>query len=318
LSFYRINMVRISTETCMTAKFETAENLLAALAWQHDMGIDEVICDDPATGMTLALRDLSGGEGTPSSQAGLAHPTANGAGPSAPSGAEAGSVADTGSGTLAQPVNNGSANNARDPSPATHDDRQPLDDSLSEITSLDALKAALGDLDSCALKHTASNMVFSDGNPGARLMIIGDVPGREEDRVGLPLVGTAGQLFDRMLASISLTRADVYIAPLIPWRPPGNRTPTSEEMDMLLPWLHRHIQLADPAFVMVLGGGAAKALIPGAGSILKTRGKWAGIDFGDGKERHVMASLHPEYLLRSPAQKRLAWADLLALAGKLL
>ena len=161
-------------------------------------------------------------------------------------------------------------------------------------------------------------MVFSDGNPGARLMIIGDVPGREEDRVGLPLVGTAGQLFDRMLASISLTRADVYIAPLIPWRPPGNRTPTSEEMDMLLPWLHRHIQLADPAFVMVLGGGAAKALIPGAGSILKTRGKWAGIDFGDGKERHVMASLHPEYLLRSPAQKRLAWADLLALAGKLL
>ena len=323
----------------MTAKFETAENLLAALAWQHDMGIDEVICDDPATGVAVSLRDLSAGERIPAPQAGRIGRSANAAAP-LPKGdakalpvAEAGSDAPVldspGSPAPGSPVNNAmqhppdmNGESARPPATG-HDSSSPNkstspNEELAQITSLEALKVALGDLESCALKHTASNMVFSDGNLGARLMIIGDVPGREEDRVGLPLVGTAGQLFDRMLASIGLTRADVYIAPLIPWRPPGNRTPTSEEMDMLLPWLYRHIQLADPAFVMVLGGGAAKAVIPGAGSILKIRGKWAAIDFGDGKERQVMASLHPEYLLRSPAQKRLAWADLLALAGKLL
>ena len=272
-------------------------DLITMLRWQFDMGIDEALLDFPDISTPpVKFDELLAPKNVVAD---------------VPANAPAGSIVST------MPQETTKLASSRK-GLITDEPAIVVPTSLSNITSLADLQAGLAGLDDCSLKHTASNLCFADGNPGARLMIIGDVPGREEDRVGLPLVGTAGQLFDRMLASISLTRADVYIAPLIPWRPPGNRTPTSEEMDMLLPWLHRHIQLADPAFVMVLGGGAAKALIPGAGSILKTRGKWAGIDFGDGKERHVMASLHPEYLLRSPAQKRLAWADLLALAGKLL
>ncbi|MCH1474964.1 MAG: uracil-DNA glycosylase, partial [Alphaproteobacteria bacterium] len=181
----------------------------------------------------------------------------------------------------------------------------------------DELRAALEAFDGCALKHTASNMIFADGNPAARLMVIGEVPGRDEDRVGLPLVGVAGQLFDRMLASIGLSRADAYVTTLIPWRPPGNRTPTDEEMDILMPWLCRHIQLVDPDRILLLGGAPAKSLLGQAGGILKLRGRWHDLDTGDGVVRRAMATLHPAYLLRSPAQKRLAYADLLALAEEL-
>ena len=279
----------------MTAKSETAQSLLAILAWQQQMGIDETLVDDLDSAASLALRDFN---------------------PARPPTAIA---PDVPTATLPSTSQVTSATSPMAP-PATSPNAPPVSPSgaLADIRSIEALKKALLAFDQCALKHTASNIVFCDGNPGARLMIVSDVPGREEDRVGLPLVGAAGQLFDRMLASIGLTRADVYITSLLPWRPPGNRTPTGEEMDLLLPWLHRHIQLAGPEMVMVLGGASAKALIPGAGSILKTRGKWTAIDFGDGIKRQVIASLHPEYLLRSPAQKRLAWADLLALADKLM
>ena len=276
----------------MTAKSKTADDLLAALAWQQQMGIDETLVDDPGFAATVTLRDISTPRPLP----------------------------------VRQPVT--SADSLPASGTVTSQEQMPMPygvpppssgtGQLTGITSIAALKDALHDFDQCALKHTASNMVFSDGNEGARLMVISDVPGREEDRIGLPLVGAAGQLFDRMLASIGLTRADVYITSLLPWRPPGNRTPTSEEMSLLLPWLYRHIQLAAPEYVLILGGVPAKALIPGAGSILKIRGKWTEVEFGDGIERQVMASLHPEYLLRSPAQKRLAWTDLLALADKLL
>ena len=276
----------------MTAKSETAQSLLAILSWQQQMGIDETLVDDPDSAATLTLRDFD---------------------PARPQTATAPDVP-----TATLPATSPVVTPAT--SPAASPVAPPVSPSgaLAEIPSIEALKKALLGFDQCALKHTASNIVFCDGNPGARLMVVSDVPGREEDRVGLPLVGAAGQLFDRMLASIGLTRADVYITSLLPWRPPGNRTPTGEEMNLLLPWLYRHIQLAGPEIVMVLGGASAKALIPGAGSILKTRGKWTAIDFGDGIERQVIASLHPEYLLRSPAQKRLAWADLLALADKLM
>ena len=120
-----------------------------------------------------------------------------------------------------------------------------------------------------------------------------------------------------MLASIGLSRADAYVTTLIPWRPPGNRTPTTEEMDLLLPWLRRHIQIANPDVLLLLGGAPAKAMLPQAGGILKLRGRWHDLDFGDGVTRQALATLHPAYLLRSPAQKRLAYADLLALAAKL-
>ena len=129
---------------------------------------------------------------------------------------------------------------------------------LSSITSLVDLRARLDSLDDCPLKHTASNLCFADGNPGARVMIIGEVPGRDEDRMGVPFVGFAGQLLDKMLASIGLDRVSTYLTNILPWRPPGNRTPTAEEIVMLKPWLFRHVQLANPDFILLLGGAAAK------------------------------------------------------------
>ena len=131
---------------------------------------------------------------------------------------------------------------------------------LDHINNLSDLAAALGQLDSCPLKHTASNMCFSDGNEGARLMIIGEAPGRDEDQLGVPFVGAVGQFLDRMLASIGLNRSGVYLTNFLPWRPPGNRSATAEEIDMLLPFLHRHIQLANPEIVVVLVGTPAKTI----------------------------------------------------------
>ena len=188
---------------------------------------------------------------------------------------------------------------------------------LAAMTTLTELKAGLLAFEGCALKHTASNLVFADGNPGARLMIIGEAPGRDEDMIGLPFVGVSGQLLDKMLASIGLDRSHVYIANLLPWRPPGNRTPTTEETAMMLPWLRRHVQLANPDYVLILGGSAAKAVLDTKDGILKLRGRWQDVDFGDAIARPTLASLHPAYLLRSPAQKRLSFADMLAVNARL-
>ena len=148
-------------------------------------------------------------------------------------------------------------------------------------------------------------------------MIIGEVPGRDEDRMGTPFVGFAGQLLDKMLASIGLDRGSAYLTNMLPWRPPGNRTPTDEELAMLTPWLFRHVQLAKPDLILLLGGAAAKLVFGSQEGILKLRGEWRDTDFGDGVMRPTLASLHPAYLLRSPAQKRLAFDDLLMLASRL-
>ena len=137
-------------------------------------------------------------------------------------------------------------------------------------------------------------------------MIIGEAPGRDEDRMGVPFVGTTGQLLDKMLSSVGLDRASTYLINMLPWRPPGNRTPTDEEIAMLKPWLLRHVQLAKPHFILLLGGAAAKVILGSQDGIMKLRGKWRDMDFGDGVMRPTLASLHPAYLLRSPAQKRLA------------
>ena len=188
---------------------------------------------------------------------------------------------------------------------------------LSHFTHLDGLRDGLLALDTCALKHTASNLCFADGNPGADLMIIGEIPGRDEDRIGIPFAGVAGQLLDRMLASFGRDRSSSYLVNLLPWRPPGNRTPTDEELALLLPWLYRHIQLAKPTVILLLGGMPCRIVLGQKDGILKCRGRWQNIDFGDGIGRPVIASLHPAYLLRSPAQKRLAFDDLINLAGRL-
>ena len=268
------------------------------------MGIDEVLLDDMAGGvagdMAVPLSALTGASGSSA--------------PASPASAIATTQPPVPTPSAPQAPPQAAPPQVAPPQPAS---AMVASADLAGITSLAALRSALEAFDGCALKHTASNMVFADGNPAARLMVVGEVPGRDEDRVGLPLVGGAGQLFDRMLASIGLSRADAYVTTLIPWRPPGNRTPTSEEMDLLLPWLHRHIQLAKPEFLMLLGGTPAKAMLPQQAGILKLRGRWHDLDLGDGVTCQAMATLHPSYLLRSPAQKRLAYADLLALAGKL-
>jgi uracil-DNA glycosylase len=185
-----------------------------------------------------------------------------------------------------------------------------------EATSLDELKAAMARFEGCALKATAKNLVFADGHPAGRLMLVGEAPGAEEDRLGLPFVGKSGQLLDRMLAAIGLTRAEhVYITNLLPWRPPGNRTPTPQEVAICMPFVQRHIELVNPDILVCVGAPSAQALL-GLAGILASRGKWMEYDTGARKIR-AMATLHPAYLLRQPLQKRLAWRDLRALKAAL-
>ena len=182
--------------------------------------------------------------------------------------------------------------------------------------SLDELKAILDGFEGCALKRTASRLVFADGTPGARVMFVGEAPGRDEDQQGLPFVGRSGKLLDLMLASIGLDRTSAYIANVIPWRPPGNRTPTPQETAICRPFIERQIELADPDYLVCLGGAAAKELMATTEGILRLRGQWRTYDTGR-RTIPVLATLHPAYLLRQPLQKRLVWRDLLALRAAL-
>ena len=177
--------------------------------------------------------------------------------------------------------------------------------------TLAELEAALRSFEGCALKATAKNLCFYRGNPHGRLMIIGEAPGREEDLEGRPFVGPAGQFLDRMLAAIGMTEADVHFTNVVYWRPPGNRTPTLEEVEACRPFLSRQIELVAPHLIMTLGGPAAKAMLGSTEGILRMRGKWGQITAGESTVR-VMPTLHPAYLLRTPAAKRQAWRDLLA------
>ncbi len=177
---------------------------------------------------------------------------------------------------------------------------------------LDALRAALAAYPHCELKNGARNLVFSDGVAGAPVMIVGEAPGRDEDREGRPFVGRAGQLLDRMLAAINLSRdKDVYITNVLPWRPPQNRDPKPEEIAMMQPFLQRHIALADPKLLIVMGNISCQALL-GKRGITRLRGNWEQID-----TRPAMPMFHPAYLLRNPGAKREAWADLLDIRARL-
>jgi DNA polymerase len=176
------------------------------------------------------------------------------------------------------------------------------------------LRAALAAFNGCPLKATATNLVFSDGNPESGLMLIGEGPGAEEDRAGLPFVGPSGQFLDRMLASIGLDRGKFLITNVIPWRPPGNRNPTDNEVLICLPFLLRHIALARPRRLVLLGAMAARSVTGGSEGIRRIRGRWIQVTI-PGLERPVPAlpMLHPAYLLRTPGAKRDAWADLITL-----
>lgn len=180
--------------------------------------------------------------------------------------------------------------------------------------TVEALRAALAAFEDCPLRDTASNLVFSDGNPQAGLMLIGEAPGAEEDRAGKPFIGASGRLLDRMLASVGLDRTQLLITNLIPWRPPGNRPPTDTEIMTCLPFLLRHVALLRPRRLVLLGGMSTKALTGATQGIRRTRGRWMEVAI-PGLERPLPAlpMLHPAYLLRTPGAKRDAWADLLLL-----
>lgn len=186
----------------------------------------------------------------------------------------------------------------------------------AEAASLAALRAALGAFTGCNLRFSARNVVFADGNPEADVMFIGEAPGREEDIQGLPFVGRAGQLLDRMLASIGLDRQSAYITNVIPWRPPGNRNPTPHEIELCRPFIERHIALAAPKLVVFLGNVSNRAMMNTSRGILSVRGTWGEYAVGDRKVP-AMPTLHPAYLLRNPAHKRLAWQDFLEIRAKL-
>ena len=200
--------------------------------------------------------------------------------------------------------------------PASDATARAAREAAKAASNLEELRQALDSFTGCNLKLTATQLVFADGNPEARVMLVGEAPGRDEDIQGLPFVGRSGQLLDRMLAGIGLDRASVYIANVVPWRPPGNRTPTPQETATCRPFIERQIELADPDFLICLGGAAAKEIMATSEGILRLRGNWR--DFDTGKRTiKVLATLHPAYLLRQPLQKRLAWRDLLMLKAGL-
>ena len=265
----------------MTASYAAKDDLLFALKWQMEMGVDCALSDS-ATGLYAA-------EVAPSV------PFASSATPPA---------------MLAEPV---ASPPIAEPAALAPQIANPL----SGLQSLSDLRAALEAFEGCALKKTASNLVFADGNPAADIMLIGEAPGRDEDRMGLPFVGAAGQLLDRMLKSVGMDRQDVYITNILPWRPPGNRTPSAEETQLLWPFLRRHIQLKAPKVIFALGGSSAKLLLDSQTGILKLRGQMTKIDFSDARDGSLMLpvlpSLHPAYLLRAPNMKKQAFSDLLQL-----
>ncbi|KZD12933.1 uracil-DNA glycosylase [Oceanibaculum pacificum] len=265
----------------------------ALLRWYVESGIDEAIEDQPIDRYRLA--------------------------------AEARERAMTGKSSPARP-----AAAATRPPPAAAlgaglDDGMATARRLAEgADSLEALRAALAGFEGCALKQTAMNMVFADGNPAAPVMFIGEAPGRDEDRQGLPFVGRSGKLLDRMLSAIGHDRhaedatKAAYIANILPWRPPGDRTPTAGEVAACLPFIERHIALARPKLIVLLGGTAAKTLLGRSEGIMRLRGRWheipvAGLD----SPVPALPTFHPAYLLRSPHEKRAAWRDLLELKSKL-
>ena len=185
---------------------------------------------------------------------------------------------------------------------------------VQAISHLAELRAKLEEFKGCSLKKTATQLVFSDGVPGSKVMLVGEAPGGEEDRIGRPFVGRAGQLLDRMLHAIGLDRNQVYIANVVPWRPPGNRTPTLQETQACLPFIKQQILLAAPEILVCLGASANQTLLGVNEGIRRTRGTWFTYVCENGRSIRAIAMLHPAYLLRQPGQKRAAWSDMRALA----
>jgi uracil-DNA glycosylase family 4 len=208
-------------------------------------------------------------------------------------------------------VNTPPARTVATPPPAPDAAVMAAREAARSAASLDELRAILDRFEGCSLKGSASRLVFADGTPGSRLMFVGEAPGAEEDKQGLPFVGRSGQLLDRMLKAIGLERQQVYIANIVPWRPPGNRTPTPVETQICLPFIQRQIELSNPDVLVTVGQPSTGALL-GVQGIMKNRGRWFPYQTGT-REIRAMPMLHPAYLLRSPIGKRLSWRDMLAI-----
>jgi DNA polymerase len=203
------------------------------------------------------------------------------------------------------------------PATAKKDITMPPD--LNQCKTLEDLRHALVSFDECPLKLTATNLVFADGNPRAKVMLIGEAPGADEDRQGVPFVGVGGQLLDRMLASIGLDRTSVYITNILPWRPPGNRTPTPQEMALFKPFVQRHIELIQPEILVLVGAVSMKTLLNTSEGIMRMRGQWRQYtSLGLQSPVKTIATFHPAFLLRSPGQKAQSWRDFLMIQHALL
>lgn len=186
-----------------------------------------------------------------------------------------------------------------------------------QVNSLEELKAAVEAFEGCALKLTATHTVFGDGSAAAKVIFVGEAPGADEDRIGIPFVGRSGHLLDKMLKAAGLERSECYITNILPWRPPGNRTPLDSEIAVCLPFLKKQIDLINPDYIFTLGGSAANSLLNTAESISRMRGKWMEYRKGNGEDALVLASFHPAYLLRNAGQKAKVWSDLLRLVKKM-
>ena len=193
--------------------------------------------------------------------------------------------------------------------------RDKFEISVDKVESLERLKKKIFDVKNCDLKNNATNMVFSDGNPKSKIMLIGEAPGSNEDQEGLPFVGRAGALLDKMLSAINLDRKKVYISNIINYRPPDNRRPTAEEIKRYLPFITKHIEIINPSILVLLGSTAMNALIGNDIVISKMRGKWIEKKFGSCKTS-VIITFHPAFLMRQPAQKKMAWIDLKMIRDK--
>ena len=188
-------------------------------------------------------------------------------------------------------------------------------DQINKISSLEQLKSYMSDFKGCELYKSSTNMVFSDGNPKSKIMLIGEAPGHDEDIQGKPFVGRSGKLLDKMLEAIELNREKVYIANIIPWRPPSNRRPTDEEIEICLPFIKKHIELIKPKVLMLLGSTATFALLKNTEGITKIRGKWVDLNLNN-ISVPTLPTFHPAFLLRQPAQKKHVWEDLKSLKNK--
>ena len=276
---------------------------LALLAWYRDMGVGDVVAEKTTDW-------LSRGEAGPGQRFDLLPRVSNGTSFAAVGPPMAAGLV-RGAGPTARPVP------ARQ-FPTTTPDGAEMEarSAARSAATLDELCSTLQRFQGCALKATAKNLCFYRGSPRARIMFVGEAPGRDEDLDGRPFVGRAGQLLDRMLAAIGLDESNVHITNIVYWRPPGNRTPTPHEGQVCRPFLERQIELVMPDILVLLGGAAAKQMLDVADGIMRLRGKWREVQVG-GRTLKAIATLHPAYLLRSPAAKRLAWRDLLTIRSAL-